>query len=42
MYETIDYEIVAASLSPALEDFGAFLDRYRRLLATWEEPGEEA
>lgn len=41
MYETIDYEIVAASLSPALEDFGAFLDRYRRLLATWEEPGEE-
>ena len=37
MYETIDYEIVAASVSPALEDFGAFLDRYRRRLANWEE-----
>jgi hypothetical protein len=41
MYETIDYEIVAASVSPALEDFGAFLDRYRRRLANWEERGEQ-
>ena len=41
MYETIDYEIVAASLSPALEDFGDLLDLYRKRLANWEERGEE-
>lgn len=32
MYDDIDYEIVAASVSRALDDFGRFLDLYRERL----------
>lgn len=33
LYDTIDYEIVAASVARALEDFGAFLELYRGRLS---------
>lgn len=38
MYDTIDYEILAASVDDALEDLTAFLDHYRARL---EEPEDE-
>lgn len=38
MYDTIDYEIVAASIDRALVDFGAFIEAYRHVL---EAEGED-
>lgn len=35
-YEDIDYEIVAASIGRALDDFGAFLEHYRGRLGGGE------
>jgi len=37
LYEDIDYDIVAASIGRALDDFGAFLEHYRGRLASGEE-----
>lgn len=37
VYDTIDYEIVAASIDRALEDFGSFLDHYRSRLEEWDD-----
>ncbi len=41
LYETIDYEIVAASVGDALDDFQAFMDHYATRLEKTAEKGTE-